>query len=649
MIAGFLKVFGRARRGSVSTITALSLPLLIGVAGLVTEYGHGLLVKVENQRVADVAAYAGALAYNSSNSTTSMTSAADAVGSLNGLASTALSVNLVASPSGDGNQAVQVTVNTQVPLLLSHILEASTALPVSSTAYAELKAGAPGCIIALNSSGTGVTLTGGTAITANACAVASNNTVSVPCGDTITTTTVDYDSAGPPSQPCGGIVPPSGTATVNLAHIPTPDPLAGNTEVTGATSRLSSVGGMTAPGAPSVSGGTAVNFAYSTASTQSQLAADGCSGSFASNTWTVTCTGASSYTFGPITTGGGITVNFNVSGSASTTYNFNGSIDNTGTAMTFGPGTYNISQGVITGGGTTTTFAAGTYNIGRATSACSGSGDYSICNTGTTLTFGGPSTFVLQGGVYNSGGSKLTMGSGSTNSFQIGPSSTGNAVYAGGGSTTVFADATGSGDVFQLDGNFNVASGGGSCMTISAASEHDINGYFSTAGGTLLGSGIYTVTGYVGLGTGGGGNVTCNGASVGMSGAGVTFVVGGASTPASGTCSGQSFCVAAGYSTVTLTAPTTGSVANLLVIGPTSALNTTGATFAEGATSTSLSGAFYFPNGALQLSGGANVGNGPSQCLEFIGSQVTLSGGTTLASTCISGSSSGASSIRLVQ
>jgi hypothetical protein len=648
MIAGFLRAFGRAKRGSVSTITALSLPLLIGVAGLVAEYGHGLLVKVENQRVADLAAYAGALAYNSSNSTTSMTSAADAVGSLNGLSSTALSVSLVSSPSGDGNQAVEVTVATQVPLMLSHILEASTSLPVSSTAYAELKAGAPACIIALKSSGAGVTLSGGTAVTAAACAVASDNTVSVPCGDTITTPTVDYDSGSAPSEPCSGIQPPSGVSSVSLAHMSTPDPLAGNTEVTGATSRLSSVTAMTAPGAPSVSGGTAVSFAYSTASTQSQLAADGCSGTFSGSTWTVTCSGASSYTFGNITTGGGITVNFNVSGSASTTYNFNGSIDNTGTAMTFGPGTYNISQGLITGGGTTTTFGAGTYNIGEATSSCNGAGDYSICNTGTTLTFGGPSTFVLTAGVYNSGGSKLTLGSGSTNSFQIGASSTGNAVYVGGGSTTVFADATGSGDVFQLDGNFNVASGGGSCMTISAASEHDINGNFATAGGTILGSGIYTVTGYVGLGANGGGDVTCNGSTVGMSGTGVTFVIGGASTPSSGSCSGQSFCLAAGYNHVTLSAPSTGSTADLVVVGPTSTLNTTGATFTEGASNTTLSGAFYYPNGALSLSGGASVGGGTGQCLELIGSQVTLSGGTTAASNCISGGSSGAT-VRLVQ
>ena len=650
MVTAFLKGFCRRNSGSVTTVAALALPLMIGVAGLVAEYGHGLLVKVENQRAADLAAYEGAVVYNATNSTTSMTSAADAVASLNGLSASALNVSLVTSPSGDGNQAVMVTVTTQVPLVLSHIIETNSQVQVASTAYAELAAGAPACIIALKPSGAGVTLSGGTAVSAPACAVASNNSVSVPCGDTITTKTVDYNSGSPPSQPCSGIQPPTGVASVSLAHLSTPDPLASNTGVTGATSRLSAVAGLTAPSGPSVTSGGDIGFGWSQASTQAQATADGCSAAWNSSasTWTLTCSGASSYNFGNITVGGGITVNFATTGSASTIYNFSGSIDNTGTAMTFGPGVYNIAQGIITGGGTHTTFGAGTYTIGMATSGCGGGGKYSICNTGTSLVFGGPSTFVLAAGINNSGGSSLTLGSGSTNSFRIGASSDGNAIYAGGGSSTVLADAVGGSSVFQLAGNFDVASGGGSCMTLSAATQHDISGYFATAGGTNLGSGVYTVAGYVSLGGNGGGDVTCNGATVGMSGVGVTFVVGGGSTPSSGSCSGQAFCLAAGYNHVTLTAPTTGTTASLVVIGPTSALNTAGASFTEGASATSLSGAFYFPNGPVSLSGGASVGNGPSQCLELIGSQVTLSGGTTAASTCISSGSSGAS-VRLVQ
>jgi hypothetical protein len=201
--------------------------------------------------------------------------------------------------------------------------------------------------------------------------------------------------------------------------------------------------------------------------------------------------------------------------------------------------------------------------------------------------------------------------------------------------------------VFEMIGNFWVPSGGGSCTYLGAAAQHDIQGSFYTAGGTQLGSGVYTVTGYVDLGGSGGGDVTCNGTSLGLSGSAVTLVIGGSTTPSSGTCSGEAFCLAAGYSHVTLTAPSgTATTAGLVVVGPAS--NTGGATFAEGSSATSLSGAFYFPEGPISLSGGASVGGGTGQCLEMIGTQVSLSGGTAAASNCVSGGGS-TSKIALVQ
>jgi hypothetical protein len=647
-VAEIFRSLGRRRRGGVSTIVALTLPLLIAIVGLAAEYGHGLLVKVENQRAADLAAYAGALAYNASGSTAAMTTAATASAALNGLAASTVSASLVTSPSGDGGQAVMVTIATQVPLMLSPILGSGAVLPVSSTAYAELKGGTPACILALDQSGAGLALSGGAAVTAKACAVASNNTVSVPCGTTLTTIALDYGSTSAPSQPCNGITPPAGVASVTIAHAITTDPLAGFAGITQANDHLATVTAMAAPIAPSVPAGGDIAFGWSVASTQAQATADGCTASFSASTWTLTCPGARTYKFGSITVGGGITVNFNTAGSAATVYDFSGSIASTGAAMSFGPGVYNIARGISTGGGTVTSFGAGTFTIGAGSGVCSGGGRYSICNKGTSLTFGGPSTFVLTAGVYNDGGARLTLGSGATNSFQIGPSSNGNALYASGGSTTVFGDATGPASLFQLVGDLDISSGGGSCTTLGAAAQHDISGDFATAGGTLLGSGVYTVGGYVGLGANGGGDVSCGGSLVGLSGAGVTFVVGGASTPNSGGCAGQSFCIAAGYQSVTLTAPTSGPTANIVVIGPISASNSAGATLVEGASNTSLSGAFYFPNGPISLSGGASVGGGASQCLELIGSQVTLKGGTTAVSQCVSGTASGAS-VRLVQ
>jgi hypothetical protein len=568
---------------------------------------------------------------------------------LNGLVSTAATATLVTSPSGDGNQAVQVNVTLSVPLMLSRILGTGDELNVTGTSYAELKSNGSACVIALNGSGTGVTLSGGTALSAPGCAVASNYSVTVPCGTSITTTLVDYNSAAVPSQGCNGIQAPSGK-TLKLKKTTTSDPLSGNTAVSAAVSHLNTVALIASPSAPTVSSGGDIAFGYTASSTQSQVSHDGCSAVSSGGIWVVTCGGTGPFNFGNITVAGGITVNFNTSGSSSATYNFSGSINNTGTAMHFGPGTYNIAQGIQTGGGTTTTFGAGTYNIGASSTSNCGAGTYSICNTGTSLTFSGPSTFVVSSGIYNNGGSILSLGSGSTNSYTIGSSASGNSLYVGGGSSTTFADATGAGDVFQMSGMLNVTSGGGSCVTLPAASAHDINGNFSTAGGTILGAGVYTVNGYVALGANGGGDVTCGGSTVGMSGNNVSFVISAASTPASGTCAGKAFCLAAGYSHVTLVAPSSGGLENLIVVGPTSALNTAGATFAEGASNTSLSGVFYIPYGPFTLSGGSSVGSGSGQCLEVIASQVSLSGGTALASTCtgLGGASTGAT-VLLVQ
>lgn len=624
------------RRGAVAILTALSIPVLLGMAGLVAEFGHGLLYKVEDQRIADLAAFEAATIYNSTGSTSSMQSAATAAAALNGV-STGVTASVVTSPTGDGSQAVKVVVSTSMPLMLTRVLGTGPTLPVDATAYAELKPGANGCIVALNNSGSGVTLSGGTSVTAAGCAVASNAAVSVPCGTTVTTTLVDYNSSSAPSEPCSGIQPPTGSS-LSITKTITTDPLAGNAAVSAATGRVSTAASLASPSAPSVSGGTAVTFGYSASTTQNQLAADGCSGTFSSPTWTVTCPSGGTYTFGAISLSGGITVNFNTGGSASTTYRFSGAINNSGTALNFGPGTYYVAGGITSGGGTTTTFGAGSFYVGQSSTACNGGGKYSICNGGTTMSFAGPSDFVLSAGVYNKGGSNLTLGTGSGNSFQVGASSDGNALYIGGGASTVVGDGTSSSD-FQFAGNINVASGGGSCTEIGVAGEHDIKGYMSLAGGTVLGAGVYTVSGYIAMGANGGGDVSCFGSTIGVSGADVTLVAGGASTPSSGTCSGQAFCMAAGYNHVTLTAPTSGSTANLVVVGPAGS-NAAGATFTEGATNTSLSGAFYFPSGPISLSGGATVGNGTGQCLELIGSQVSLSGGSAAASSCLSGSSS---------
>lgn len=683
--------------GSISILAAFVLVGAVGVSALALEYGHGLLEKTENQRAADLAAYGGALVYGSTGSSSDATSAANNIVALNGLSGDA-TPSVVTSPTGDGNNAVEVTVTSNVPLLLARVLTTSTTMPVSATAYAEIKSDAPGCIIALSGSGSGVSLSGGTSITADNCAVASNNAISLTGGTQITTKNVDYGTSYSTSGGSNMVSPDGGSPT--YSKVTTSDPLSassgspGSTEVTTATPHLgfNSSGGCagtagtvcaitsptpTAPSGTAPTGGNSVSFAYKTATGLPS----GCSDSYASSTHTVTCTGAGPFDFATLSFGGGLTINF--TGSASAVYNFskgiassggdpisfgpgtynvNGSISasssgitfgagtyniwgsiTTAATSTFGAGTYNVANGIIVGGGSTASFGAGNFNIGKGTGSCNGSIGYSICDTGTSLTFGGPSTFVLAGGIYVGGGSTLSMGSGTTNSYEIGAANDGFSINIGGGDSVTLADATGANDLFETAGNITNGGSSSACLTIPAASAHDINGYVLLQCGATLGAGTYTVTKYVEIGgSGGGGTVTASN---------VTLVVGAAAVPSSGTCNGLAFCVAGGFTNVTLTAPTSGTTDDLAVIGPasSSAHSSAGALFTGGSSDTSITGAFYFPTGAVSLSGSGALNNSGG-CLELVGSQVTLTGGSAATSTCsgLSGSSLG-TTVSLVQ
>jgi hypothetical protein len=637
----------RSKRAGVTILAATVFPVMIGMVGLATAYGDGLLTKLKAQRIADAAAYSGALAYSQLGTSAAITDAADRDATVNGISISDMSASLVNSPTGDGNSAVEATVTMNVNVGLTQLVSSTSSLSVTANSYVELKGTANGipCVIALGSSGTGVTLSGSGAITANTCAVSSNSAtapaITAPNGTTITTPVVSTPTALTPTQKAN-ISPPTGTSSVTYLVKSVPDPLASKSAVTTAVGHLASVGLLSNPSFTAPTGGSNPTFLYPGAGT---YPVGSCSGTTGSNNgvWVVTCTGAGPFNFGSLNLSG---ASFTFNNTTPATYNISGAITVAAASVTFnGAGTYNIGGGLYTGGGSATAFnGAGTFNIGKYASSCNGD-YYSICHTGSTLTFAGPSNFLLTNGLYDSGGETMTLGSGTTNSYQIGASTNGYSINMGGGSFVTLHDASGAFSQFQATGS--ITNGGGSCLALPAATAHDINGYISLGGGATLGSGVYTIYDYLALGAGGGGAVTCGGTSIGLKGTGVTLVIGANSTVS---CSSTSvgFCITGGYSNVTLTAPTSGNTANIAVIGPTSSTNTAGAVLTAGASGASITGAFYFPYGPFSMSGGASVGSGG--CLEVIANQVTLSGGTAIASTCTGlGGTSLVNNLALVQ
>ena len=713
--------FARSAAGNVAIIFAVTLPLTLGAGALVAEYGHALVVSAKTQRVADLAAYAGALALASTSSEDSMRLAGRHVATLNGLAATDVTLALVASPRDGTKQAVKASVSLQKTLFLAPVLGVGTTLAINSEAFAQVAGGTASCILALAAGGTGVTMSGGTHITASNCAVSSNSTVSVPCGTTITAKQLAYNSAAAPSQPCGGISGP-------ITKAATADPFAGHAGIAAARARFATIAGQSAPAEPTFAAigpppeGKSIEFGWNESSTKAQAIALGCTAAKTGSTWVFTCPGAVTYNIKNLSLGGGLNLDFNVSAVAA--YTFSGDVSTTSTTR-FGPGAYlfggnlttnwgttsfgagsyrirgnlttngvttfgdasisvmgNVAtngtttfgsgpfsvngtlsvtgttkvdengsggsytfiKGINTGGGSTTIFGAGTFQMGRSTNNCSGV-YYSICNT-STLTFKGPSVFALSSGLYNSGGARLTLGEGSANSYWIGPASSGDALTVAGGSQTFMADATTGAGVYQFLGNVNASAGGGSCLVIGAAPQHDIRGNFNGAGGVVLGAGVYTIDGYFALGANGGGSSNCAGESVAVKAENVNLVISGKTTFPYGDCGGKAFCATAGYSNIRLTAPTSGALANIAVIGPDA--NSNGATFTGGASTGKISGAFYFPNGPITMNGGAGVSGG-TNCLQLVGSQISMAGGTVLASECVVAGASGGGSVSLVQ
>jgi uncharacterized membrane protein len=96
----------RSRKASVITVVAMSSLAIIGMAAFSVDLGNAYSALSQDQRVADIAAYSTALAYNNTNDTTAMSNAASRIATLDGLSANAVTATFTNSPTSDGNSAI---------------------------------------------------------------------------------------------------------------------------------------------------------------------------------------------------------------------------------------------------------------------------------------------------------------------------------------------------------------------------------------------------------------------------------------------------------------------------------------------------------------------------------------------------------------
>lgn len=466
-------------RGAVAIIGALSLTSMVGMGAVAVEATRGYSAKVSNQRIADAAALAGALAYNVNNNSTQMTATAKAVVAAQGLNANTANVQLVTEGS---KQLVQVTITTVVPLVLGKVLTGDLSYDVASVgmATATTLSASPPCIAAINGSPTNsITMNGGTILRAPGCAVNSAAGVSVIEGAEIKT--ASQVNSGKAITIAGG---------AKIITEPTPDNKVQNKanaasdwmkdspalkEILCQVNKLTLVSDA--------------DYADGNTNCVSLLVAPAAVPGSAQN----------------------LSLNYSPSGQLATYFNgSNNSYTIPASYITSAFGN-NIKNLTIQGGLTVTFQGPLTLNVA------------SIAMNGTALHFGSGNVSI--GSMSINGGALVDFDVAAGNNITIGASGA-TAVNLGGGSKLCFTlncvAPTAASGTFSVGGNIITA--GGSTIVFPRATNHVINGNLSLSGSSTFGSGNYIIKGNFINNTGGT-----------MAGIDVTFALGGTFTLSGGT------------------------------------------------------------------------------------------------------------------
>jgi len=426
-----MRIFGRilaAERGTIMVMAAFALTAVMGMTGLAVEVGNGYATKIRNQRVADMAALGAAQAYQANQSAPIAIQVAKDIVIASGLPADASHLTVSAPVQVNGTGAIQVTVTSAVPVRLAQALMNSTSYNVTGAAAASLTStSVPGCITALSSAVTyGVSITGGTHLTASGCAVVTNSGVSATSGTTISAKQV---VAGKTVNDEAAQWGTPGITTTPTANNIKQNKSGAASDTVGTDARViagfAKVGSYTVPTA-AANGAKAWSFDWSPTG---QLANWWNS---ATSTYTVP---AGDYDVSNISTAGGLKVV--VQSGAKIRVAGNVTISS---ATTMGAVTLDIGGQLNVTGGTSLSVASGNVAIGH-----NSSGNAINVDGGCSLSFGN-GTFSANGDITSGGGSSITFGATPSHYINGNLSLSGNATFGAG--------------AYYVDGNFTNNTGG---------------------------------------------------------------------------------------------------------------------------------------------------------------------------------------------
>lgn len=604
----FIKL-AQDKNGSVYIITALSLPLVIGVLGLAVEGGNAYSVKVRNQSVADMAALTAAENYLDFKDEDQMLSAATTIAVASNIPSTSVDSSLVISPDGSGEEVVRVAVTTSEPLFLSRIFGAAQSFEVTSVSFANFKEGKPPCVVALGEDADpGISVIIGSEINAADCEISTNGNVRIDGGSSITAETLNTHN---------DITVAAGSSlnveNVNQGADVAQDPLADNEAISTAVAQLGTFTPVQVP-TLNFSGGERFNPSFFP-QTFSHSGNEGVYNS-ATRVWTFP---RGIYNISDLIVAGGQSVVFE-DGSI---LNISGDV-RTGQGLDLGNSNVFIKGNLFVQGGSFLRLGDGDVSILGRTVTTS---DVSIGNGRHffgPITIGAGNDFIVGNGdvdingILNVGGTSTTsFGRGN---FAVGINASDDSIVIGGNSRLLFSDGE-----FSVNGNVNAT--GSAIVRFGATPNHYINGSLILGGDTTFGAGTYFINGDF--------RNIITGDIVGID---VSFVLAGSYEMA-------------GSSRLDLRAAdqgtSSGAIPDFLLITESDE-----DTIVEAAANSVLTGIIYTPNSRLLVQSGGTLG-GPEGCWSLVADTIEVQSGaiaqTSVCEPLEDFNGDGGSSVRLIR
>lgn len=646
-------------RASVAVMAALSLPVVLGMMGLVVDLNRGYEQRISNQRAADMAALGAAMAYKTTPDTKLLNPTAHDLAVANGLTDANVTASVIENYPEAGKKAVRVVVARAIPYTLASILGFSGSFTVEAASIAALNNDdnmTSPCLLALSNESDAIRVSGGASINAPDCSVAAVGTIDnqgqLIRGAEIISGSGDIKTnwgelAAEKLRYAGSLSFPSwktdGAPGAKRINTPTTlaDPFANDIELTAARRLLGSYTAIVPLQNPDTPGGDLWKFDRTPSPAVIRFSSN------ANNTeFTVP---AGNYNIGQFQIGSSIKVKFE---NGSTIRIANGLSVGGGSTLIIGDADLYVNGGFDTGD-KGISIGNGRLWIGNGSVNFKGEnrkadGDVTI---NAKLAMGGGQKLFMGEGTHKfgalslAGGGSMALGKGDftvSNGIDIGGGSelavsTGN-VTLGRGDNGMAITLSGSALFFMEDGRFSadgsIKTNGGSRISFGKTLNHYINGDMVIAGAALFGAGRYTIKGDFTNGTGGTTwpytsaltsktyGETLEGVDVkgyDMAGVDVTFILGGALNLGGG-------------AKTKLIAPkrsvSGGQIAELLLDSLTEKKTNWGA-----GAQNFFTGIVHLPKSEISMSGGSTT-LAPGYCFSLIAYKMDISGGAATGSSC---------------